>query len=208
MAISLHHHPFTRATTAHWMLEEVGVDYALHYVDLKAGAHKAPEFLAVNPMGKVPTLIDGEVVITESAAIGLYLADRYAPGVLSPALDDPARAAYLRWSLFGSAVVEPAAYARQADWDYSASSAGWGTFEEMNTTLDHAIGDGPFLLGDRFTMADVILGATVRFLLMFGMLDKRPVLEGYVERLQARPAWRRSSVANAAIIAERGLATR
>src|SRR5262249_14362831 len=113
MAIVLYHHPFSRAANVVWMLEEVGAPYELRFVDLMKGAHKTPELLALNPMGKLPILTDGDAVVTESAAIGLYLADRYAYGRLAPKVDDPNRAAYLRWSFFAPSVVEPGAMAKQ-----------------------------------------------------------------------------------------------
>lgn len=204
--IQLYHHPFSRAATVLWMLEELGLPYDLHFVDLTKGAQKDPAFLALNPMGKLPTLVDGEAVLTEVAAIGMYLADRYSAGVLAPALDDPARATYLRWILFGPSVIEPCAYAKQAGWDYRPGSAGWGTWEEMHESIEVAIGDGPWLLGDRFTMADVCFGATIRFMLQFGMLEKRERIVAYAERLAARPAQQRGAAANGAVIQEHGLA--
>lgn len=204
-SIVLHHHPFSRAATVVWMLEEVGVPYTLKYVDLMAGEQKAPELLALNPMGKLPVLVDGETVVTEAAAIGLYLADRYAYGTLAPKLDDPARAAYLRWSLFAPSVIEPGASAHGSKWEYRAAQAGWGTWEAMHDTLEHAIGEGPWLLGERFTMADVTLGGTLRWLLRFDMLEARPALTAYADRLSQRPADQAASARNAAIVEERGL---
>lgn len=202
--IVLHHHPFSRASNVVWMLEEIGIDYELRYVDLAAGAHKRPEILALNPMGKVPILEDGDVVVTESAAIGLYLADRYAPGRLAPALDDPARGPYLRWSLFAPSVIEPGAAGRSAGWEYQESRVGWGNHDAMLTTMESAI-RGPFLLGDMFSMADVIFGGTLRFMLQFNMVEARPAFTAYAERLAARPALQRADARNAAVIAERGL---
>lgn len=208
MPLILHHHPFTRASSVVLMLEEVGCDYVLEYVDLLEGEHKRPEILALNPMGKLPVLVDGDVVVTEVAAIGLYLADRYAPVRLAPVLDDPDRGTYLRWAMFGPSVVEPASYARGAKWDYQAAQAGWGTFEAMMASLEAAIGDGPWVLGERFSMVDVILGATVRYLLRFEMLEPRDALVDYAERLSARPAIQRGDAVNARIVDERGLSRR
>jgi glutathione S-transferase len=205
MTITLYHHPFSRAATVLWMLEEIGLEHELVYVDLKKGEHKQPEFLKKNPMGKVPTLVDGDAVLTETAAIGLYLADRYSAGELSPALDDPARATYLRWALYAPSVIEPCAYAHHAKWEYQAGSAGWGTWEAMSQSIEVAIGDGPYLLGNRFTMADMIFGSTVRFLTQFNMLDKPKHITAYIKRLQARPGHVASTARNDAIIAERGL---
>ena len=205
MSIVLHHHPFSRAAGVLWALEEAGVDYELRFVDILKGAQKSPDFLALNPMGKLPTLVDGETVVTESAAIGLYLADRYAAGRLAPALDDPARGTYFRWSLYAPSVIEPAAMAKMSAWTVNAGQAGWGTYETMLDTVEAAIGEGPFLLGDRFTMADVIFGGTVRYMLRFDLLAPRPAFAAYAERLGARPALQRADARNAAIVAEHGL---
>lgn len=205
MSVTLYHHPWSRAANVVWMLEEVGVAYDLAYIDFVAGANKTPEFLAKNPMGKLPTLVDGETVITESAAIGLWLADRYSLGDLAPTLDDPARASYYRWILYGPSVIEPGCYAHQASWSYKASSAGWGTYEAMLDTVERAIGDGPWLLGERFTMADVCFGGTVIYMTGFGMMEKRPAIMAYVDRLKARPARLRSDAVNARVGAEHGL---
>jgi glutathione S-transferase len=204
-SLLLYHHPYSRAANVVWMLEELGRPYELRYVDLMAGEQRTDEFRRLNPMGKLPVLADGETLVTETAAIGLYLADRYAPDVLAPALDDPARAAYLRWSLFAPSVIEPGAYAHGAKWEYRAAQAGWGDWDNMLTAIERAIGDGPFLLGERFTMADVIFGGTLRYMLLFTMLDPRPAYLAYVERCDARPAYQRAQARNAAIIEERGL---
>jgi glutathione S-transferase len=208
MPIVLYHHPFSRAANVVWMLEEVGVQHELRFVDLMSGAHKEPEIVALNPMGKLPILVDGEAVVTEVAAIGLYLADRYAPGRLAPALDDPARGTYLRWSLFAPSVIEPGAMAKAAGWAVKPSQAGWGTMESMTSAIESALAGRSFLLGDRFSMADVIFGGTLAYMVRFKMLDGSPAVTAYVERLQARPALQRAEARNAAIVAERGLAAR
>lgn len=205
MPITVYHHPFTRASATVWMLEEVGIEYELRHVDVMAGGHKAPEIVALNPMGKLPILVDGDVVVTESAAIGLYLADRYAPGRLAPALDDPARGTYLRWSLFAPSVIEPGAMAKLAGWSVKEGQAGWGSHEAMLSAMESAIAGRSFILGDVFSMADVIFGGTLRYMLMFDMLEPRPAFTAYAERLGTRPALQRSMARNAAIAKEHGL---
>ncbi len=205
MSVTLHYHPFTRAAGVVWMLEEVGVDYTLAYLDLMKGEHKNDDLRALNPMTKLPTLVDGEAVVTEAAAIGLYLADRYAPGRLAPALDAPERGAYLRWSFYAPSVIEPGCLAKAAKWEFRPAQAGWGTYESMLDTISAAIGDGPYLLGDTFTMADIVFGGTVRWMTMFNMLDKRPEYMAYVERLNARPAAQRAKAINEEQVASRGL---
>jgi len=205
MSIVLYHHPFSRAANVVWMLEEVETAYELRYVDIMAGAHKAPEMVALNPMGKLPILTDGDVVVTESAAIGLYLADRYAYGRLAPRVDDPTRGAYLRWSFFAPSVIEPGSMAKMAGWSFKDSQAGWGSYEAMLSAIESAVADREFLLGDTFSMADVVFGGTVRYMLMFKMLEPRPAFTAYAERLAARPALKRADARNAAIREERGL---
>ena len=205
MSIVLYHHPFTRAANAIWMLEEVGAPYELRFVDILKGAQKAPEFLAVNPMGKIPTLVDGDAVVTEAAAIGLYLADRHAYGRLAPKVDDPARATYLRWSLFAPSVIEPGAMAKHQGWTFKESNAGWGAYDAMVAATEKAVAGRDYVLGKEFSMADVVFGGTVRFMLMFKLIEPRPALTAYAERLSARPAAKRADARNAAIREERGL---
>jgi glutathione S-transferase len=205
MSLVLYHHPYSRAANVLWMLEELGVEHELRFVDLLAGAHKAPELVALNPMGKLPILTDGDQVVTEVAAIGLYLADRYALGRLAPKPDDPRRATYLRWSLFAPSVIEPGAMAKMTDWQTKPSQAGWGTHEAMLEAIEVAIRGRDYLLGDSFSMADVIFGGTLRYMLRVEMLKPTPGLTTYTERLSARPALQRADARNAAIIQERGI---
>jgi glutathione S-transferase len=208
MALVLYHHPFSRAANVVWTLEEVGVPYELRYVDLMAGAHKAPEILALNPMGKLPILTDGEIVVTEAAAIALYLGDRYAYGRLAPRVDDPQRGTYLRWSLFAPSVVEPGSMAKASGWAFKESSAGWGSYEAMLASMESAIAGRDFVLRDAFSMADVIFGGTLRYMLAFKMVELRPAFTAYAERLAGRPAWQRAEARNAAVREEHGLARR
>lgn len=205
MSLVLYHHPYSRAATVVWMLEEVGVEYELRFVDLMAGAHKGPDIVALNPMGKLPILTDGDQVVTEVAAIGLYLADRYALGRLAPQPDDPLRGTYLRWSLFAPSVIEPGAMAKANGWTAKPSQAGWGDYDAMIAAMATAITGRDYILGDRFSMADAIFGGTLRFMLRFKMLEPLPAFTAYAERIAARPALARAEARNNAIIDERGL---
>jgi len=205
MSLVLYHHPYTRAANVVWMLEEVGAPYELRYVDIATAAHKSPEIVALNPMGKLPILVEDGVVVTESAAIGLYLADRHASGRLAPRPEDPARGTYLRWSLFAPSVIEPGAMAKMQGWSFKESNAGWGSHAAMLSAMESAIADRAFVLGDTFSMADCIFGGLVRYMLRFKMLEPRPVFTAYAERLAARPALQRAEARNAAIVEERGL---
>ena len=205
--IKLYHHPFTRAAGVVWALEEVGEPYELVFTDIMKGAHKSGDVIAQNSMGKLPVLVDGDATVSESAAIDLYLADRYALGRLAPPTDDPRRGSYFRWSLFAPSVIEPGSMAKAGNWEFRPSNAGWGDFETMLQTIEGAVSNGNFLLGDMFSMADVIFGGTLRFMLRFKMMTATAAVQAYVDRLEARPALQRADAKNAAIVAERGLAT-
>lgn len=205
MSIVLFHHPFSRAANVVWMLEEVGVPYELRFVDIMKGDQKSPELLALNPMGKLPTLTDGDAVVSESAAIGLYLADRHSYGTLAPKVDDPARAAYLRWSLFAPSVIEPGLMAKHSGWSFKDGQAGWGAFDAMLAAMEHAVSDRDYLLGDKFSMADVIFGGTIRFMLDFKMLEARPTFVAYADRLRGRAASKRADAKNQQIMQEHDL---
>lgn len=204
--ITLFHHPFSRAAGQVWTLEEIGQPYELRFVDLMAGKHKAPEMLALNPMGKLPVLTDGDVVVTEGAAIALYLGDRYSAGKLAPATDDPRRGTYLRWSLFAPSVVEPGALAKVSKWEFKPTQAGWGDYDTMVRTMETAITGRDFILGDQFSIADCIFGGTLRYMMRFKMIEERPVFAAYAERLGQRPALQRADARNAAVMAEHNLA--
>lgn len=205
MSIVLYHHPFSRAANAVWMLEEAGVPYELHHVDILAGAQKKPDILAMNPMGKLPILKDGDTILTEGAAIALYLADRYSYGKLAPKVDDPARAPYLRWSFFAPSVIEPGASAKLGGWNAKESQVGWGNYDSMMAAIESAIAGKDYVLGNTFSMADVVFGGTVAYMLMVKLIEPRPTLTAYAARLEARPASQRAKQRNAAIAKERGL---
>lgn len=188
MTIQLYHHSYSRAAGVVWMLEECGVPYELIPVDLMKGAHMAPEFRALNPMGKVPVLVDGGEPFSEAAAIGVYLADRYASGRLAPALDDPKRGTYLKWCFYSPSVVEPGCMAHMSKWEYKPSAAGFGKYEDILTTLEAGLSEGPWLLGEQCSMADIILGNTLMWMMQFNMIDKRPSFVEWTDRLAQRPA--------------------
>jgi glutathione S-transferase len=190
------------------MLEELGIPYQLEYVDVLAGAQHSSEFHKKNPMGKLPTLVDGDAIVTESAAIGLYLADRYSYGVLAPKIDEAARATYLRWSLFAPSVIEPGCYAQMSKWGLQARLGRLGHLREHAGPRwrRRPSAAGPGSCGERFSMADVIFGGTVRYMLRFNMIEARPVVRGLrgpsrrAARVPSRPPPR-----NNAIVAEHKL---
>lgn len=183
----------SRSFTARWMLEELGVPYQVRAVDIRNGEQKSPDYLRLNPMGKVPTLTDGDHVVTETAAICLYLADRYGYGTLAPRVEDAGRAAYLRWAVFSTAVLEPAYQTKSLG--LSAFRHGWGDLDSALNTVRQALIPGPWLLGETFTAADVALGATVTVGLFTKQIQDDPALDAYNQRLAARPAYQAASAA-------------
>lgn len=205
MAIKLYHHPFSRAAGVLWTLEEVGEPYELVWVDLMKGDQKREPLISLNPMGKIPVLVDGDTVVTEAAAIALYLAARYASGRLAPKPDDPRFGTYLRWTLFAPSVMEPGMMTKQHGWEHKPSQVGWGDYDTMVKAMDGAVADKQFLLGDMFSIADVVFGGGLRFGIRFGMLKPTPALAAYVERLNARPALKRADERNLAIMKEHGI---
>jgi glutathione S-transferase len=202
--ITLYHHPFSRAAGVLWSLEEVGEPYELVFVDIRKGDQKGPPVSTLNPMGKIPVLVDGDTVVTEAAAIALYLGDRYALGTLAPKPDDPRRGTYLRWSLFAPSVIEPGAMAKANGWEFKAGQAGWGDFASMQLAIESAVGTA-FVLGDMFSMADVILGGTLRYMTRFNMLTASPAVTAYIERISARPALQRADARNTKIMKEHAI---
>lgn len=185
----------TRASRAVWLLEEAGVEYQRIEVDIRSPAAKAKaeaDFHAASPMGKVPAIADGEVKLADSAAIGLYVADKYAMGTLAPAVDDPLRGKYLYWMLYTPGVIEPCMAEKVSGWEVNRLSHGWGDFDSMIETLEQGLGDNPWLLGDWFTVADIMVGSSVVFLQMFKLLPDSKVLSAYAERCLARPAYQKA----------------
>ena len=181
--------PQTRSQRAFWMLEEAGLDYDTELVDIRADDRKdSEEFLAASPMGKVPAIVDGEVGMSESAAICLYIADRYSPGSLAPKVDAPARGRYLYWTLYTPAVVEPAMSEKFNNVEPSRLRSGWGDFDLMIETFSNALEGREWILGDDFSAADVMLGSSAVFMRMFDMLPETRNIGAYADRCMARPA--------------------
>lgn len=175
------------------MLEETGIDYELVPVDIHDESAKADTaFRAASPMGKVPALEDGPARFGDASAICIYLADRYPAAGLAPAVDDPRRGTYLCWMVFTPGVIEPAAAEKRSGTASERHRRGWGDFDTMIETLIAGLGDGPWLLGEQFSAADVMVGASLRYLRQVGELPKRAALDAYVERCLARPAYRRA----------------
>ena len=187
--ITLYHSPRTRSSGALTLLEELGADYELHTLNMKAGEHRAPGYLAVNPLGKVPAIRHGDALVTEQAAIYIYLADLYPEAGLTPALDDPIRGPYLRWLVFYGSSFEPAVvdHAMKRDPGPQAMSP-YGTYEAVMEALASQLRRGPYLFGERFTAADVLWGSALGWTTMFKVVPEKPEFTSYIERVRARPA--------------------
>jgi glutathione S-transferase len=183
-------HPQSRGRVVRWMLEEVGEPYRTELLDYDT-TMKAPEYLAINPMGKVPALRHGNVVVTETAAICAYLADAFPHAELAPPSEDRLRGPYYRWLFFAAGPVEAAASNRALGLVVPVGRErmiGYGTFDDTMNTLENAVSRGEYLVGDRFSAADVYVGSHIAFGLQFGTIEKRAAFERYVARLFARPA--------------------
>jgi len=192
--LTLYHAAPSRSSIALWMLEEVGEPFEVKLLNLKNGETRQPAFLAINPMGKVPVLKHDAAVITECAAICCYLADAFPEAKLSVPIGDPRRGIYLKWLFFGPSCLEPAMIDRSLKREgANPTMLGWSDYDTVLNTLTQAIAKGPYLLGDQFTAADVIIGSGLRWGTMFDLIPKRPDISAYISRLEQRPALKRAT---------------
>ncbi len=186
----LYTHPWSRGRVARWMLEETGQPYTAEILDYGT-TMKAPAYLAVNPMGKVPALRHGDVVVTELAAICSYLADAFPEAGLAPPPGSRERGAYYRWLFFGAGCVEPATTAKALGLDIPEDKRrmlGYGSLEQVAEVLDRHLSGREFIAGDRFTAADLYVGAQLGWTMQFDLMPRTPTFEAYVGRLMQRPA--------------------
>lgn len=193
--VVLYYNPLSRARIVHWMLEEVGGPYRMELIALDKGEHKKAAFLAVNPMGKLPALVHRGTVVTEAAAICMYLADAFPAAGLAPALGAPERGTYYRWMFFAAGCVEPALTDRmmQRPAAPKPGANGYGCYEDTLNTLEKALLPGPFILGDRFSAADVYICSHIGFGMMMKSLEPRPSFSTYAARVGERPAFKRAA---------------
>ncbi|MFZ6048696.1 glutathione S-transferase family protein [Pseudomonas sp. CR3202] len=200
--VTLYHCPYTRSTGALTLLEELGADYRLHVMNMKAGEQRKPEFLAINPMGKVPTLTHGDAVVTEQVSVYLYLADLYPEAKLAPPLGDPLRGPYLRWMVFYGSCFEPAVVDRvQKREPIPEARSPYGDFDSVMKTLVSQLQQGPWLLGEQFTAADVLWGSALNWTTQFGLIPEVPVIKDYIARFIKRPAYNRALAKDAELAA-------
>jgi glutathione S-transferase len=205
MNLTLFHAPNSRSGAARFLLEELGADYDLHVLNLKKNEQRAPDYLAVNPMGKVPAIRHGDAVVTELPAIFIYLADLFPVAGLAPAIGDPLRGPYLRWLAFYGSSFEPAiidlAMKREPT---PPTMCPYGDYDTMLATLTAQLRAGPYLLGERFSAADVLWGNSLGWITMFKLVPELPEIMAYMDRVNSRPAARRAAEADALLAAAQG----
>ncbi|MEW5849476.1 MAG: glutathione S-transferase family protein [Myxococcota bacterium] len=200
MSLKLYYAPQTRSTRPRWLLEELGVPYELQRVDLKAGEHKKPDYLKLNPMGFMPTLVDGEMPIFESAAIILHLADKFPEKELAPPVGSPERAAYYQWILFGMATFEPAVYDLhkhtvlfpEAERVPHIVEKARARLRQVYGVLEGALAGREYFVGNRFSAADVVMGSVATWSRRLEPTRDFPNVEAYCTRMLERPAFKRS----------------
>ncbi|WP_425907397.1 glutathione S-transferase family protein [Nitrobacter sp. TKz-YC02] len=191
--MKLYWSPRSRSFTTLWLMEETGQPYERVLIDISTGAQKAPEFLAINPMGKVPALTDGDIATAEVAAICAYVAERFPDAKLAPPLGDARRAKYLQWLFFGPSCIEPALIQIFTKLEMPSSTAAWGNATQVFDVLDKALEKGPWILGNDFSAADIVIGSGLNFAIrQFKMVPPRPAFDRYIDRCMARPAFQRA----------------
>ena len=184
--MKLYYNPQSRAVIAKWMLDECGAEYEIVPIDFTKREHKTPEFLEINPAGKLPALVDGDSKIFEGAAICLYLGDKFSQANLAPKIDAPERGRYLSLMVYSTAQLEPAMSDALLNVQ-TLPQRGWTEFEAAKDVIESELGNGPYLFGDWFTAADIMIGSMFIWKRMWGKPPDRPKLEAYVDRLLARP---------------------
>lgn len=202
--LTLYHNPRSRSAGSRVLLEALGVPYDVVYIDFAAGENRTPGFLALNPLGKLPTLVHGEAVITEQVAIAIYLADRFPAAGLAPAVDDPRRGPYLRWLAFYAASFEPAVVDHALKREpIDAATSPFRDYDTVIDTLVAQLSRGDYLLGDTLTAADLLWGTALKWTTDFGIVPKLPAILAYIERVAAHPAVARAGELDAAPMAEK-----
>ena len=202
--LTFYTNPMSRGRIARWMLEEVGAPYETVILDYGT-TMKGADYLAVNPMGKVPAIKHGDTVVTEAAAICAYLADAFPDKGLAPPHGSPERGPYYRWMFFAAGPVESAVTGKSLGLLAPAEKkmmAGYGSFEETIDALEQAVSGSDYICGGQFTAADVYVGSQIGWGTMFGTIEKRPAFEAYTGRLFQRPASVRAREIDDAIVAE------
>jgi len=193
--LTLYHAAPSRSSVVRWMLEELGEPYDLVLLSLAKEDQRKPEYLAINPMGKVPALKHGDAVVTEVAAICTYLADEFPHARLNIPVGDPRRGPYLKWLFFSPTCIEAAVLDKAAPRKETPrrGMVGYGDFDTVMDVVGKGVAGGPYLMGDQFTAVDVVVGSMLRWGMMFNLLPERPEFRAYVDQLEQRPALQRAT---------------
>jgi glutathione S-transferase len=196
--VKLYYWPRTRAFTSLWMMEEVGEPYELVRVDLRAANHPSESYKQINPMGKLAGFQDGACAMGETAAILLYVADKFPNKRLAPQPSDPRRGRFLQWLMFPATTIEPVMVEKRAGKPPNTFQSGWGDYDRAMQALETAMQPGPWLSGGtEFTAADLYIASALNFGMRFGMIDQRPAFAAFVARAVARPAFEHASAIEA-----------
>jgi len=187
MTMKLYFDPHSRSQVAKWMLDEAGADYEIVQTLIREKAHKKPEFLRINPAGKLPALVDGRARVFENAAICMYVAEKFPGKRLAPPAGSPERGRYFSLMVYSTAQLEPAMGDNILKIRSDNSARGWTSFEAAKDAVERELGYGPYLFGPQFTAADVMIGSMLIWHRAFGGVLHRPKLDAYIDRLQARP---------------------
>ncbi|MDQ6684255.1 MAG: glutathione S-transferase family protein [Pseudomonadota bacterium] len=202
--VTFYHSPQSRSAGTLVLLEELGADYELKVLDLKKGEQRAPDYLAVNPMGKVPAIVHEGALITEQGAVYLYLADLYPEAGITPQMGEALRGPFLRWLFFYNASFEPALVDKSMQRAPAPpATSPYGDYDTMLKTLTDQLDRSPYLLGERFTAADVLWGMALRWTTMFKLVPETERIRAYIERVASRPAAQRAAKIDAEIMAAR-----
>ncbi len=200
--VTFFHTPQTRSGGTRGLLEELGVEYDLRLINMKAGEQREPAYLAINPMGKLPAIRHGDALVTEQVAIFLYLADLYPQAKLAPPIGDPLRGPYLRWMAFYGSCFEPALMDKALHRDPAPmGTSPYGDYDAVLSTLTAQLGRGPYMLGDAFSAVDVLWGTALNWTTMFKLVPELPVIRAYIDRVLARPAMQRAAALDAELVA-------
>jgi glutathione S-transferase len=203
--LTFYHAPNTRSSGVLALLHELGAEYTLHVIDMKASEQRGAAYLAINPMGKVPALKHGDAIVTEQVAVYLYLADLFPQAGLAPAIGDPLRGPYLRWMAYYGSCFEPALIDRAQKREPAPSAMSpYGDYDTMLRTLTDQLARGPWFLGEKFTAVDVLWGTALGWTTKFNLIPATPGIEAYIARVNTRPAMVRARARDAELVAARG----
>jgi glutathione S-transferase len=204
-SLTLYHAVPSRAQVTRWMLEELGEPYDVHLLNLGKGDNRKPEYLAINPMGKVPAILHDGVLVSEEAAVYMYVAELYPQAGLAPSIGDPLRGPYLRWMVFYGSCFEPAVVDRsQKTPPAPPSTCPYGDFDTMLNTVSQQLTKGPYIVGDKFTAADVLWGMALKWTTGFKLVPELPPIKAYIDRVNSRPALVRAAKKDEEIAAAQG----